>query len=294
MDIKTIYIVGVGVIGKSVAKTLRINGFKGEIFGCNSKKNSSSIKENEYLNGEFDINSIDDKKIKNSIIFVCTPPKTTIDKLQFLTKKYNKNKDIIITDVCSAKKDIFKNKYIKKSKNFISIHPMDGGKSGDEEFFFKKYILNYVIKNKKIDKKKYNDFLNFLNVFLNFKNIEISYKKHDKIVALISHLPILIFASYNNDFESINNIMWKNVFYTNKKNIKYFLTKFIKNFKKDETKTIGLIYQNFLEKYKINIDKDLQNPSLKRVLNLDKYNKNSEIFLSNLKFFFKKLCVKSN
>ena len=290
-DIQHVYIIGFGRIGKSIAYTLRSNNFDGDIFACNSKVNDERIKNDININGECDFfNNFERyKDLKNSIIFACVPPLRTTDILQNLIDMFKNNDNIIISDACSVKNSIFSDSDIVNAKNFISIHPMDGGNSEEREFLFKKHILNFVIENKEINKDIYDEYLSFLEKYLNCKNVVVSYKEHDKIVALISHLPNLILSSYHED-DNIKNIMWKEIFKINFKNIQKYFDEFILLFQSNKTKNIGEIFQEMLNKNCINIDKNLQNPSLKKVLSLQEIQKDNN-FLSNLQNVYNGLVV---
>ena len=292
-SIQHVYIIGFGRIGKSIVYTLRNNNFKGDVFACNSKINDERIQNDKNINGEcnFFSNFENYEKLNNSVIFVCVPPSKTIDILQNLTDRFkNNDNDIVISDACSVKNEIFSENSIVNDKHFIAIHPMDGGNSGEYEFLFKKYILNFVIENKNIDKDVYDKYLSFLEKYLNCKNVVVSYKEHDKIVALISHLSTLVYHCYNNNYSKIQkDIMWGDIFKQNKDNIDVFLNEFIAMYNNDN-KNIDEIFKDLMLKNKITIEKGLQNPSLKRVLSLQNKNIDSD-FLSNLKDVYNSLVI---
>ena len=292
-DIQQVYIIGFGRIGKSIAYTLRSNNFNGYVFACSSKINDERIQNDKNINGEcnFFSNFENYEKLNNSIIFICVPPSKTIDTLQNLTDRFkNNDNDIIISDACSVKNEIFSENSIVNDKHFISIHPMDGGNSGKYEFLFKKYILNFVIENKEMNKDIYDKYLLFLEQYLNCKNVLISYEKHDKIVALISHLSTLVYYCYNKNYDKIKkDIMWCDIFKQNQYNIKMFLDEFITIYN-NGNKNISDVFEILMSKNEISIEKDLQNPSLKRVLSLQNKNIDSD-FLSNLKDVYNSLVI---
>ena len=171
----------------------------------------------------------------------------------------------IITDIGSAKIESSKiiKKYLKKDISWTQSHPITGSEvSGPEygrhDIFENKWCV--LIKEKNTKKKH----LNLLSSFwkkMGSKIVIMSAEKHDKIFSMTSHLPHLI--AYNlvksaQDFEKIQNydlikysagglrdfsriaasneIMWRDIFFNNKKNISKVIDLFIKNlnsFKKD-------------------------------------------------------------
>jgi prephenate dehydrogenase/cyclohexadieny/prephenate dehydrogenase len=171
----------------------------------------------------------------------------------------------IITDVGSAKEITQKiiRKKLKRSLSWISSHPISGSEVSGPEFGDKDLFLNkwcILIKDKNLNKNS----LKFVTKFwkkLGSKIALMTEKKHDSIFAITSHLPHLI--AYNlvktaTDFEKMkkynlikfsagglrdfsriaasNEIMWRDIFFNNKKNILEVIDLFIKNlslFKKD-------------------------------------------------------------
>ena len=299
MGFERVFIVGFGQMGKSIANTLRINNFQGQIIASSRNK----IENCNYLDDTFNIEN-KDNNYENSIIFICTPPNVINDKLEQIFKITKKNKNVVITDICSIKQQILK----YKNKHFISIHPMDGGSSNKNiNQYFKSKILNYVIIDNVKNVKNnviFDEYLEFLTKYLNCKNELISAKNHDKIVAFTSHLQNLILASYYNDFKRIDNEMWRDIFAKNQKNIGYFIKIFKKNIKNEikTAKTLENAIKNTNKKImnseKIDINPILFNPSLKNVFllkndkkienKIQKQEKCNE-FLHNIDSFFEKL-----
>ena len=301
MGFERVFVIGFGQMGKNIPNTLKKNGFDGKILVSSRTKTENC----DFIDGWFDLQKIDKNDFNNSAIFVCTPPNIIADVLKDVFKKTKNIGNCVITDVCSVKKDISK----FKNKNFISIHPMDGGNSQiGEKFFFKKEILNYIISdNQNVNNGLLLQYSKFLHNFLNCANVKISSKEHDKTVALISHLQVLILASYYNDFSKIDNQMWREIFIKNKKNISYFLQKFFKkiqqNIKKHSLESaIVLSVKGIMNEEEIKIKKNLFNPSLRSVFQIkENQNKITEKktidcqndFLKNMKNFFEKLVNKN-
>ena len=171
----------------------------------------------------------------------------------------------IITDIGSSKLEtmLVLKKSLKKNVSWTSSHPIAGSEvsgpeNGKHNLFENKWCV--LIKNKKTNSRH----LNFLNSFwkkMGSKVVIMNSEKHDKIFSITSHLPHLI--AYNlvksaQDFEkkqkynlikysagglrdfsriaASNEIMWRDIFFNNKRNISKAIDLFIKNlneFKKD-------------------------------------------------------------
>ena len=259
---KNILIIGCGLLGSSLLRSIKRKKIAKKIFIYEkSKKNISKIKKLNIKQVFF--KKIQDAVPQSELIIFCTPmseyKKMIIKINRYLTSKH------IITDVGSTKlmsQLIFK-KYLKKKVFWISSHPIAGSEvsgpeHGRQDLFENKWCV--LIKEK--NTKKIH--LNVLNKFwkkIGSKVVIMSPEKHDKIFSITSHLPHLI--AYNlvksaQDFEKIQNydlikysagglrdfsriaasneIMWRDIFFNNKKNISKAIDLFIKNlnsFKKD-------------------------------------------------------------
>ena len=179
----------------------------------------------------------------------------------FISKinKFITNKTII-TDVGSTKELSSKKvkQQLKKNITWIPSHPIagsevSGAEYGDKNLFKNKWCV--LIKEKNINKTH----LSKLRLFwkkLGSKVITMNSKQHDIIFSITSHLPHLI--AYNlvktaTDFEkgkkfnlikfsagglrdfsriaASNEVMWRDVFFSNQKNIISAINLFIKNLK---------------------------------------------------------------
>ena len=167
-------VVGLGLIGGSIFKELRNNH---EVVGV-----SSSVKEAGVSN---DYNTL----MNCNLVFVCTPMNVTLDILEKLEKILPPS--TIVTDVCSLKGFVSKRTYNYK---FIPSHPMAGteNKGWENSFIglFKgaKWAIT-PLNGQIIDEQ---EVLENIIVELGAKPIITTPEEHDKAVALISHLPLVI------------------------------------------------------------------------------------------------------
>jgi len=254
---KNILIIGCGLIGSSILRAAHARKVSNNIYIYEkSKKNILIIKKLKI--GCKVINKLKNISINFDLVIFCTPMSqysNFISKInKFITNK------TIITDVGSTKELSFKKvkQQLKKNITWIPSHPIagsevSGAEYGDKNLFKNKWCV--LIKEKNINKTH----LSKLRLFwkkLGSKVITMNSKQHDIIFSITSHLPHLI--AYNlvktaTDFEkgkkynlikfsagglrdfsriaASNEVMWRDVFFSNQKNIISAINLFIKNLK---------------------------------------------------------------
>ena len=254
---KNILIIGCGLLGSSVLRSIHKNKLANKIFVYEkSKKNISTLKQLK-LPGKV-VSSLKEAVTKSNFIIFCTP----MSEYKNIITKINNYilPNTLITDVGSSKIESSKiiKKYMKKGIAWTSSHPIAGSEvsgpqHGKSNMFEGRWCI--LIKEKNTIKKN----LNFLKKFwekIGSKVTIMSPEKHDKIFSITSHLPHLI--AYNlvksaQDFEkkqnydlikfsagglrdfsriaASNEIMWRDIFFNNNKNISNAIDLFIKNLK---------------------------------------------------------------
>ena len=254
---KNILIIGCGLLGSSVLRSIHKNKLADKVYIYEkSKKNISRIK-NLKLPGKV-VSSLKEAVTKSNFIIFCTP----MSEYKNIITKINNYilPNTLITDVGSSKIESSKiiKKYLKKGIAWTSSHPIAGSEvsgpqHGKSNMFEGRWCI--LIKEKNTIKKN----LNFLKKFwekIGSKVTIMSPEKHDKIFSITSHLPHLI--AYNlvksaQDFEkkqsydlikfsagglrdfsriaASNEIMWRDIFFNNNKNISNAIDLFIKNLK---------------------------------------------------------------
>ena len=259
---KNILIIGCGLLGSSVLRSIHKNKLANKIFIYEkSKKNISTIKKLK-LPGKV-VTSLKEAVTKSNFIIFCTP----MSEYKNIILKINKfiPSKTLITDIGSSKIETSKiiNKFLKKGIHWIQSHPIAGSEvsgpeHGKENMFTDRWCI--IIKEKNIKKNNINILTKFWKK-IGAKVVVMSAEKHDKIFSITSHLPHLI--AYNlvksaQDFEkkqnyelikysagglrdfsriaASNEIMWRDIFFNNKNNISKAIDLFIKNlnqFKKD-------------------------------------------------------------
>jgi prephenate dehydrogenase/cyclohexadieny/prephenate dehydrogenase len=259
---KNILIIGCGLLGSSLLRRIHKKKLAKKIFVYEkSISNIAKIKKLK-LPGVI-VKTLKDAIINSDLIIFCTP----MSEYQRLIIKINKfiKPNTLITDVGSSKIETTKiiKKFLKKDSNWVQSHPIAGSEvSGPEHGKDDIFIDKWCVLIKEQNTKK--NHLNILSKFwkkIGSKVAVMTPEKHDKIFSITSHLPHLI--AYNlvksaQDFEkeqnfglikysagglrdfsriaASNEIMWRDIFFNNQKNISKAIDLFIKNlsaFKKD-------------------------------------------------------------
>ena len=190
MKIQKISIIGLGLIGGSIAKALKTSEKDFSISAYDKSKETlkKALKE-KIINAELpSLNSASD----SDLIFICLPADESLKTFEKLLPKLSgKN---IISDV-SGVKSVFEEKRnaIKTEAHYIGGHPMAGketcGYENSDPLLFRNTI--YLISSFAENCSKINDFKKIIEL-LGAKPKFIHPELHDKVVSRISHLPQLL------------------------------------------------------------------------------------------------------
>ena len=296
---KNILIIGCGLLGSSLLRRIHKKKLAKKIFVYEkSVSNIAKIKKLK-LPGVI-VKTLKEGVINSDLIIFCTP----MSEYKRLIIKINKfiKPNTLITDVGSSKIETTKiiKKFLKKDLNWIQSHPIAGSEvSGPEHGKENIFVDKWCVLIKEQNTKK--NHLNILSKFwkkIGSKVVVMTPEKHDKIFSITSHLPHLI--AYNlvksaQDFEkkqnyglikysagglrdfsriaASNEIMWRDIFFNNQKNISKAIDLFIKNlsaFKKDiNTKNNKSILKKLIQTKKvrskiIKLKQDIDKPDFGR------------------------------
>ena len=274
-QMENIAIIGLGLIGGSIAKALRKSTFKIKIAAFDDNDIIKLALEEKVIDQK--LNSIEEAAEYDFIIL-----SLPIDlSLKFFKKLIPLiKKDAIISDVCSVKGPFEKEWQGAESKGFyIGGHPMTGKEVGgfknSDPLLFENAV--YIISDKAKETKRISDFLQFVNL-IGARGIYLDPFLHDDVVANVSHLPQLISVALLNSVSSNNGTInylnfaaggfrdlnrngsrnldiWKYINEINKKNIISSNDNFQKNLnrikKRVEEEEFETLRSNF-EKAKIN------------------------------------------
>ena len=297
---KKILIIGCGLIGSSILRGSITKKISKHYFVY--EKSHKNIQKIKKISNKIRILKILDNKLSDVDLVVLSTPMSEYEKIIPNLNRYL-NKNCLITDVGSTKENILKlkNKRLSKSLDWITSHPISGSEVSGPEYGTKNLFVNKwcVVVNDK-NKIKQNKLLKFWKK-LGSKVIIMDAKTHDKIFSITSHLPHLI--AYNliktaqdfqkkqkkdvikfsagglRDFSRIaasNEIMWRDIFFNNKRNIVSAINLFINNlnsFKKnienldDSTLRKKLTNSKKVRKQILNLKQDVAKPDFGREQN---------------------------
>jgi len=296
---KNILIVGCGLIGSSILRGSINKKISKNVYVFEKlKKNISIIKKiNKRI--KF-ISNFDHQVSKMDLIVLCTH----MSEYKNITKqlqRYITSKNIII-DTGSTKRNV--EKLIQKNKKlntvFFLTHPIAGSEVSGPEFGNKNLFKNkwcIILKGKNKSVKKLKKIERFWKK-LGSKTIFMNSIDHDKIFSITSHLPHLIaynlvktaidFQNRNKknivkysagglrDFSrtaASNEIMWRDIFFSNKDNIINSINIFTKNLnnfkrliKNENNKSVLKILRNSkkVRKQIIELKQDVSKPNFGR------------------------------
>ena len=251
MEINSVSIIGLGLIGGSLAKALKERTNITEIKAVDISEQSinKALSEGYITKGYTDLN---DDICNSDLIFVCTPVKNAIEYIKKLSLKVGDN--CIITDVASTKSEIVN--FVNSMDNpprFIGGHPMAGTEKSGFSSSLSHLFENayYILTPTKSTKENDADIM--IDIIKNIGGIPIitDADQHDFVTAAISHVPHIIASALVNligkldspdgkmqtlaagGFKDITRIassspeMWENIVLSNKQKIRGVLDTFV-------------------------------------------------------------------
>ena len=193
---KKITIIGLGLIGSSIARAIKKNNLC-KILVAHDKsklvlKKTSKLKITNHIEPNLK------KSVKDSdLVIICTPLGTYKNIVSVI--KNNLKKTCILTDVGSAKIFVTNtvSKLINKNTIWIPAHPVAGTEQSGPEAGFADLFKNRWCIITPVNKKN-PSYVKKLNNFwkkIGSKVQQMSAEHHDKVMAITSHIPHLI--AYN-------------------------------------------------------------------------------------------------
>ncbi|MEK3994730.1 prephenate dehydrogenase [Psychrobacillus sp. FSL K6-2365] len=193
---QTVFIIGLGLIGGSLALGLKRNKDV-KIIGYDENGHTLRTAKRIGVIDEIVINMKDGTECSDVIVFA-TPVSETIRLMNELPKWQLKNQ-VIITDTGSTKKEIMKAAISLREKGitFIGGHPMAGShKSGVEAarpiLFENAYYLLTPFEDESYERIQV--LIDLLQV-TKAKLVKVGAEEHDHMTAVVSHFPHLVAAS---------------------------------------------------------------------------------------------------
>ena len=271
-----ITIIGLGLIGGSIAKTL--SGSKDhQILAFDTNQSSiSNALENQSI--QESLESLDELKrieYEDSLVIIATPPSVTNDILKSLEFLFNSS--VTITDTTSTKSSL--NKILQKfnfPENIIFSHPVAGShlsgeiNSIDDLFKGKSTILSYHDSAASLHVNRVMSLWAELGSKVSVLDAEL----HDQIFAYSSHLPHVAAYALLNTLKGLDQDdlalfsggglgeflrlassspeMWTDIFSMNEKNISYAINDLVQslNILQDKIENDPKSLQDFLSELK--------------------------------------------
>jgi prephenate dehydrogenase len=183
-----ITIVGIGLIGGSLAVDLRKRKFADKIIGVESNLRHRNIAELTGLVDETD--TLDNAIEKSDLIILSTPVNANSKLLPYILDRI-KNTSKVVTDMGSTKLGVAKasENHLGRGR-FVAAHPMAGTEySGPLAAIGKLFdYKNVIICDKELsDKDALDKIENMFNI-LNMKKVYMNSYEHDISVAYVSHI----------------------------------------------------------------------------------------------------------
>jgi len=261
LSFKNILVVGLGLIGGSILKTIKELNIPLEVYGLDLDEEVTKEANNIGL-----INNIDNqlKKVEEDCLIVFSVPSLSIEGAYKLIEDSFNEEKVIFTDTFSSKSKLFEflESNTKVGEKFVMSHPIAGSeKSGLANYnslLFKDKLVVLSSLNKEEDNKKLNQVKSFWEL-LGSRVTILDPLEHDKVFSKTSHLPHVIafalmhylekelgnkvFKYSGGSLESYTRIassdplMWKDVIVSNKEAV----LKAIKGFKSSLNEVSKLI-----------------------------------------------------
>lgn len=189
MKIKNVSIIGLGLIGGSIAKALKKSDVDIHI---------SAFDKANVLDKAINDNVVDERlknveaSLNSDLIFLCTPVDISISIFDSIADKLSPN--TILTDVCGVKFPLQKIWEAKgNGGKYIGGHPMTGKEIGGYEnsdpLLFENCV--YILSEDLNGNEALTDFREIIEL-LGANILHIPPKQHDLIAASVSHLPQMV------------------------------------------------------------------------------------------------------
>tara|TARA_Y100001978_G_scaffold181937_1_gene178472 strand:+ start:27 stop:899 length:873 start_codon:yes stop_codon:yes gene_type:complete len=190
-NVESILIIGLGMIGASLALASKSKGIK--VFGYDSNDSTVELAKKENLVDESfnSLEEINNKNISDNIdlVIVCVPPRQTQEIFNNIHELWNTS--LTITDTSSVKNHL----KINNVDNIILSHPIAGSdRSGlsaaDGELYIDK--KNVICDPFNAKSSHLNRLVDFWESAMQMRTSVMTVKDHDLIFAMTSHLPHLV------------------------------------------------------------------------------------------------------
>ena len=190
-NVEKILVIGLGMIGASIALASRSKGIKVVGFDVNCDTTKEALNK-QIIDSKIDsLEEINSKEniMKLDLVIIAIPPKQTLDAMNNLRELWDT--DITITDTSSVKNHI----KLDDVSNIVLSHPIAGSdQSGllaaNENLFTNK--KNVMCNPFNAHNEHYEKVENFWKNALQMRTALMTVSEHDLVFAMTSHLPHLV------------------------------------------------------------------------------------------------------
>ena len=212
LSFKNILVVGLGLIGGSILKTIKELNIPLEVYGLDLDEEVTKEANNIGL-----INNIDNqlKKVEEDCLIVFSVPSLSIEGAYKLIEDSFNEEKVIFTDTFSSKSKLFEflESNTKVGEKFVMSHPIAGSeKSGLANYnslLFKDKLVVLSSLNEEKDNKKLNQVKSFWEL-LGSRVTILDPLEHDKVFSKTSHLPhVIAFALMHYLEKELGNKVFK-------------------------------------------------------------------------------------
>ena len=250
---ENILIIGLGLIGGSIAKKLKDISHSSQVYGFDKNPGVlQSAKEQNLILNDNDLNL---KDLNDLLVVFCIPVLSFRDALE-LAFPLLPNENIIFTDTLSTKAEVFQileSDYPGVLNKFILSHPIAGSEKSSIEFSKKQLFdekVTVVSPHQYNSQEDVDRVINFWSQLGSTTKL-LSYQEHDLIFSKTSHLPhVISYALTESLFSSLNDqtftfsggsledytriassdpLMWKDILISNNENIINSINEFEKS-----------------------------------------------------------------
>jgi len=245
--IERVAVVGLGLIGGSIAKALR-KYTDVDVIGVdvNTKTLDKALREGtiseafQRVNFALDVDAV----------FICTPVGKIVDNAKNIYPYLKKG--CIITDVGSTKKVVMEEieKFLPPDFYFIGGHPMAGTEKAGYEYSHPDLFVDsfyFLVPSGSVGEGILEIFIKEIIKKIGAKPVIVDYNEHDRIVGIISHVPHIVSTTLSNfvrreckdalkyaagGFKDTTRIalsqteMWKDIIFSNREVILDLLTNY--------------------------------------------------------------------
>jgi prephenate dehydrogenase len=279
MSNKKVVIIGLGLIGGSIARALKKAGFCVAGIDVDNDRLKRALFENvidEMLNIKTVADDCETFSILNGAqtIFLSLPASDVLPVVNIISKYIPEN--TVVTDTCSIKKKMVKemHRILPRRVDFVGGHPMAGSERSGYEYSREDlfYGAPYVVTPTHITDAEAIWSVVKLIMEIGARPVIMSPEQHDTIVAAVSHLPQIVSTTLVNTLKAVypdGNVlylagggwrdttriarsgsgMWKDILALNKDDVLPLISEFKRqlsamenSIRRDDSSGIGLMF----------------------------------------------------